>query len=159
MKKLFLICLSVILISSMASCKFIADIGQNLTDSMEEKSESAPKVEEMMAALAENRVSDAKALLHPDVAESSDAAISQMIAYLNGRKVSSFKLNGINLSVSADASGKARAEELCYVATLDDGEIVCVNASYRSDSKSGGFVSFQISLGAFQDYTDLLSAE
>jgi hypothetical protein len=64
----------VLLLGCMTACNFT----QNMSGALAGETEAAPKVEEMMKALAEDRISDAKALMHPQVAQTSDNAIAQM---------------------------------------------------------------------------------
>lgn len=157
MKRSFFVFLIIAVLSAcMVSCNALDNFGENVISSLESDAESVPKIEEMMNALAENRVSDAKDLMHPQVKENSDSAISQMVVYLDGRKVSSMELNEINVNVSSGTSGKTRTEDLCYVATLDDGEIICIAVSYRSHNEEKGFLSFQLLLGV---YTNILNSK
>ena len=89
MKKI--ICFTLVLfalLGCLTACNFI----QNMSGAIAGEAEATPKVEEMMAALADDNASDAKALLHPQVAETSDNAIAQMSAYLAGRKASASAL-------------------------------------------------------------------
>lgn len=100
-----------------------------------------------MAALAENRASDAKALMHTQSAESSDAAIAQMISYLDGRKVSSMELKSINVNTSTGTSGKTRQERVAYQVILTDGVVIYLNVVYLSNNTGTGFAEFQLVLG------------
>ena len=66
MKKV--ICMTLVLlvtIGTLTACSFT----QNASGALAGAAESTPKVEEMMAALAENRTEDAKALMHPEATE------------------------------------------------------------------------------------------
>jgi hypothetical protein len=101
----------------------------------------------MMTALAGNRLSDAKALMHPQVAEASDHAISQMGDYLEGRKVSAMELTSVTVNTSTGTSGNARQERLNYRVTLTDGAVIYLNVVYLSNNQGTGFAAFQIVLG------------
>ena len=92
MKKL--ICF-VLVLSALLGCLTACNFSTNIAGALEDEAESTSKVEEMMTALAENRASDAKALMHPQSAEKADAAIAQMSDYLAGRKISSMELSSI----------------------------------------------------------------
>ena len=132
-----------ILLGCLTACSFT----QNMSGALADTAEATPKVEEMMLALAEERVSDAKALMYPQVAETSDNAIAQMSAYLAGREASSMELKSINVSTSAGTSGKSRQERIAYQVTLTDGAVIYLNVVYRSDNGGTGFASFQLVLG------------
>jgi len=111
------------------------------------EAEATPKVEEMMAALADDNTADAKALLHPQVAETSDAAIAQMSGYLAGRNADTIELISINVNSSAGTAGVTRQERVGYRVALTDGAVIYINAVYLSDSQGTGFASFQVVLG------------
>ena len=128
----------------MTACDFM----DNMLDSLEEKAESAPKAEEMMLALAENRTSAAKALMHPEVSETADKAIDQMSAFLAGRKTSSMELASFGVSVSAGVGGKSREERVDYEVTLTDGTVIYIDTVYLSNHRGAGFTTFQLNLGA-----------
>ncbi len=133
-----------ILLSSLTACNFTQTVSGILTDS----AESTPKVEEMMLALAENRQSDAIALMHPQVADNSEAAIAQMSDYLDGRKVSSLEANSVNINNSVGTSGKSKEEQVIYRVTLTDNTVIFLNVVHLSDNGREGFTSFQLVLGA-----------
>ncbi len=129
-------------------CLFSCDFLQDLTDTLEESARSPLKVEEMLAALSESRIEDAKALLHPqEPAEGLDASIEQMAAYLDGRKAVSMALEGINVNTSVGTSGRSEQEDVLYRITLDDSTVLYVNAVYLSDGDGSGFSSFRLVLG------------
>jgi hypothetical protein len=143
MKKV--ICLSLVvmaLIGCFASC----NISQKFSDVLENMSEASPKVNEMINALAEDNVSDAVALMHPD-AENVDAAIAQMSNYLSGRKAQSISIDGININTSTGTGGEKREEQLTCKVTLTDGVVVYLNAVYLKDKSGEGFITFQLVLG------------
>ena len=85
MKKI--ICFGLVLLA-LFGCLTACNFTQNMSGAIAGEAEATPKVEEMMAALANDNASDAKALLHPQVAETSDQEIAQMSAYLEGREAS-----------------------------------------------------------------------
>ena len=134
---------ALVLICCLASCNFT----QSLSGDMVKESEAAPKVEEMLTALAENRISDAKGLMHSQKAENADAALTQMSEYLEGRKADSIVVTGINVNTSTGASGKTRQETVSYQVTLADGDVIYLSVVYLSDNDSTGFISFQLVLG------------
>lgn len=144
MKKM--ICFSLVivfLLAGMSAC----NLSQNVSGYIADKAEATPKVEEMLRALAEKRTEDAKELMHPQVAGTSDHAVAQMIDYLDGREVSAMQLTNINVRTTAGTSGKTRQEQVAYQVNLNDGTIIYINAVYFSDDTGTGFSSFQLVLG------------
>lgn len=144
MKKI--ICFALVLLV-LLGCLTACHFSQNMSGAMAGEAEATPKAEEMMAALADDNASDAKALLHPQVAETSDNAIAQMRAYLAGRTVSAMDLISINVNVSTGTAGTSRQERVGYRVTLADGAVIYINAVYLSNNQGTGFASFQIVLG------------
>ena len=144
MKKI--ICFSLVLLA-LLGCLTACNFTQNMSGAIAGEAEATPKVEEMMAALAEDNTSDAKALLHPQVAETSDNAIAQMSAYLAGRKANTIELISINISTSTGTAGKTRQERVGYKVTLTDGAVIFLNAVHLSNNQGVGFASFQVVLG------------
>ena len=132
-----------LLLGCFTACNFT----QNMSGAMAGEAEATPKVEEMMAALADDNTYNAKALLHPQVAETSDNAIAQMSTYLAGRKPSAIELKSININTSTGTTGKTRQERVAYQVTLTDGAVIFVNAVFLSNNKGTGFASFQVVLG------------
>ncbi len=128
-------------------CLTACNITQNILGAIADEAEATPKVVEMMAALAEDNASDAKALLHPQVAQTSDKAIAQMSAYLAGRKASVIELTSININTSVGTAGKTRQEQVAYRVTLTDGDVIFINVVYLSNNQGTGFASFQVVLG------------
>ena len=131
------------LLGCLVACNFT----QNLSGALAGEAESTPKVEEMMNALLENRAVDAKALMHPEIAEDCSSAIEQMGAYINGRRATYIELKNISVNTSTGTSGNVRQENVVFKTTLSDGEEIFLNVSYRSDNDGVGFVSFQLILG------------
>ena len=144
MKKI--ICL-VFVILSILSCLTACSFLSNITNKIENNAESKPKIEEMMSLLAENRISDAKNLLHPEANENANESLEQIASYINGRNAGSMKLTNINISSSTGTSGKTRQEQVTYQVTLTDGEIVSLNTIYLSNKAGNGFISIQLALG------------
>lgn len=144
MNKLF--CVTLVLLA-LLGCLTACNFSQNLSGALAGKAESTAKVEEMMTALAEHRMSDAKALIHPQAAEKFDTAITQISTYLSGRKIRSMELTNINVNTSTGTSGKTRQEQVVYQITLNDGEVIYLNVVYLSNSVGSGFASFQLVLG------------
>lgn len=144
MKKLIcLVSVLLILLSCLTACNFT----QKMSGALAGEAECTPKVQEMMTALAENRTTDAKAMMHPQAAETSDAAIAQMRDYMTGREVSAMELKSININTSTGTSGKTRQEQAAYQVTLTDGAVIYLNAVYLSNNAGTGFASFQLVLG------------
>ena len=144
MKKI--ICFGFVLLA-LLGCLTACNFTQNMSGAMIGEAEATPKVEEMMAALADNNTSDAKALLHPQAAETFDNAIAQMSAYLAGRKANAIELVNININTSTGTAGKTRQERVGYKVTLTDGAVIFLNAVYLSNNQGTGFASFQVVLG------------
>lgn len=144
MKKI--ICFALVLLV-LLGCLTACNFTQNMSGAIAGEAEATPKAEEMMAALAADNTSDAKALLHPQVAETSDNAISQMSAYLAGRKASAMELKSINIHTSTGTAGKIRQEQVAYQVTLTDGAVIFLNVVYLSNNQGTGFASFQLVLG------------
>lgn len=143
MKKILCFALVLLVLGSFTACNFT----QNMSGAMAGKAEATPKVEEMMAALSAANTADAKALLHPQVAETSDNAITQMSTYLAGRTVETMELTGITVNTSSGTSGNTRQERVNYRVTLADGAVIFLNVLYLSNNQGTGFSSFQIVLG------------
>lgn len=144
MKKI--ICFGLVLLV-LLGCLTACNFTQNMSGAIAGEAEATPKVEEMMAALADDNTSDAKALMHPQVAETSDNAIAQMRDYLAGRKVSAMELININVNTSTGTAGTTKQERVGYKVTLNDGAVIYLNAVYLSNNQGTGFVSFQVVLG------------
>ena len=144
MKKI--ICIGLVLMV-LLGCLTACNFTQNMSGAIAGEAEATPKVEAMMTALADGNPSDAKALLHPQVAETSDIALAQMSAYLAGRKVSGMELISINVSTSTGTAGQTRQERVGYRATLADSTVIFLNAVYLSNQQGTGFTSFQVVLG------------
>ena len=144
MKRIFSFALVLLVLTCcLAGCSFT----KNTSGAFAGEAEATPKVEEMMAALSEDRTSDAKGLMHPQASETSDDAIAQMSAYLAGREVSAMKQKSISVNTSTGTSGKTRQEQATYQVTLDDGDMVYLNVVYLTNKQGAGFVSFQLVLG------------
>ncbi len=144
MKKI--ICITLVLLVSLG-CLTACFFTQNMSGNLPGKAEATQKVEEMMSVLADDNISDAKALLHPQAAEASEDALAQMSTYLAGRKASSVDLENISINTSVGVSGKTRQERAAYRVTLTDGVVIYLNSIYLSDHKGSGFSSFQLVLG------------
>ena len=140
------ICLTLVILS-ITSCLTACSFTSNIMNVQKDKAESTPKVEEMMSAMAEKSVSDAKSLLHPEANEKADDAIEQIVSYVNGRSVSSMELININVSSSTSISGKMRKEQAVYQVAMADGEIFYLNTVYVTNNDGDGFISFQLVLG------------
>lgn len=143
MKKWICFALVVLVLGSFTACNFT----QNMSGAIAGEAEATPKVEEMMAALAAGNAADAKALLHPQAAETAESAIAQMSAYLAGRKAAAMELIGITVNTSTGTSGNVRQERVNYRITLGDGDMIYINAVYLSNNQGTGFASFQLVLG------------
>ena len=144
MKKFLCIALALIsVVLCITSCNFYTNASGNLAG----ESEASPSVEKMMTALSQKQLSDAKELMHPQVAENSDVQLNQMSDYLEGREAVTIEQTDISVKMSNGTGGKARQEQLTYTVTLDNGEIISLVVSYLSDNEGAGFTSFQIVLG------------
>jgi len=144
MKKLIcLVSVLLILLGCLSACNFT----QRMSSSVGGAASSTPKVEEMMAALSENRTADAKALTHPQAAETADAAIAQMSDYMAGREIGSLEVKNININTSTGTSGKSTLEQVAYQVTLRDGAVIYLNVVYLTNGAGAGFASFQLVLG------------
>lgn len=143
MKKVGLVAVSLVLFIFLTSCTF----SSNMSGLLAGEAEATAEVEEMMLAMAENRESDAKALMHPQATEEAGAAIAQMSTYLDGRKVDSMEPTSINVNTSTGTSGETREEQVTYRVTLDDGVVIHLNVVHLSDNDGSGFSSFQVVIG------------
>lgn len=144
MKKLISVALIFLaILSCLTACNFT----QNLSGALADEAEATSQVEKMMTALAQNRISDAEKLMHPQASEKSDAAMMQMSDFLAGRAAVAMKLRNINVKTSAGTSGKIRQEEVAYQVTLTDGAVIYLNVIYLSNNAGSGFTSFQLVLG------------
>ena len=145
MKKI--ICITLVLLI-LLSCLTACDFAKDLVSSMADNVEATPKVEKMITALADDDMDDAKALLHPQVAETSDTAITQMRDYLAGRTAKTIEITTFNISTSTGTGGKTRQEQATYQVTLSDNTVIFLNMVYLSNNQGSGFVSFQVVLGS-----------
>jgi hypothetical protein len=143
MKKWICFVLVLLVLGSFTAC----NVTQNMSGAIAGKAEATPKVEAMMAALSAANTADAKALLHPQVAETSDNAITQMSTYLAGRTAETMEVTGITVNTSTGTSGNVRQERVNYRVTLADGTVIFLNVLYLSNNQGTGFASFQIVLG------------
>ena len=139
------ICLTLILLS-MLGCLTACACNTNMSGAVTEV-DSFPKVEEMMMVLAQNSMSDAKKMMHPQSVENSDAAIAQMSRYLAGREAISIEQISFNVQNSFSTSGNTMEEHATYTVTLTDGEVLYLTMVYLSDNYGEGFTSFQFVLG------------
>ena len=144
MKKI--ICFALVLLA-LLGCLSACTFSLNMSGAIAGEAEATPIVKEMMAALAGDNTSNAKAFLHPQVTETSDNAIAQMSAYLAGRKASAIELTSINVNTSTGTAGKVRQERVAYQVTLTDGAVIFLNVVYLSNNQGAGFASFQLVLG------------
>ena len=145
MKKFFCFTFVFVIIAfCLSGCNF----NSNVSGALAGDSQATPKVEQMMTALAESRIPDAKAFMHPDANNKPDSAYTQMSQYLSGRKTQSVQLININVKNSSGTAGNIRQEESAYKATLSDGTIVYLNVVYLTNDNGSGFSSFQLVLGA-----------
>ena len=143
MKKILCLTLALLaMIACLTSCNF------NFTGSgLTTETETTAKVEAMMTALATSKKSDALALIHANATEKADGSIDQMIEFIDGRRVSSMELTGINVTSSVGSNGNMRQEQVSYRVALSDGSTIYLTAVYLSNNLGEGFVSFQIVLG------------
>jgi hypothetical protein len=139
MKKSICLALVIVILTALCSCSLIDDMKAAFSGD----AESAKKVTEMMTALCEGRSDDASALLHPEAADGADNDIENMINYIGGRQVVDMKLSGYHINAYASVSGSTKEEEYVYRLEMSDGEILHVNAVYRSNNNGVGFSSFR----------------
>ena len=111
------------------------------------KSQTQPKVEEMMLALAEGDDAAAQALLHPDVDENAEEQLALIKEYLAGRQISSLEQQNVSVNKSVGTGGTVLREEVTYQATLDDNTEIYILASYLDDDNGEGFTAFRIAIG------------
>ena len=126
-----------------AACNFTS----NLSDALGAQTESREIVEKMLQALVEGDTDGALALMHPTTAETASGAVSQMCDFLNGRGVTELTQTSVRVNFSAGTGGKSRQEVASYQVILEDSSEIYVTATYSSDGRGEGFVSFQIVLG------------
>ena len=140
------ICLAIALLMVMC-CLTACNFTSSMLDAGGGKLQATSKVEDMMTAMAENRLEDAKALMHPTAAGQSVDPIAQMSAFLAGRKVTNMQQTNIRVNTSTGTSGKTRQESASFQVTLDDGTTIHLSATYLSNKAGEGFTSFQLVLG------------
>ena len=143
MKRILVVLTLLALLVCLTACNFT----QRLTGALEENAESPVMVDGMMSALAAKNTSDAKDRMHPQVRDSADGAIAQMVSYLAGRSVVSKEVVSINVNTSVGTAGKVLTEQLGYRVTLTDGDVIYLSVTYLSDRDGDGFTSFQLVLG------------
>ena len=127
----------------LASCNFWT----NTSGGSANNTEANQKAEEMITALAENRLSDAKALMHPQKADNIDASLAQMSEFLDGRKANTIEATHVSVHSSAGTAGKTRQETVSYKVTLSDSDVIYISVVYLSNNDGAGFISFQLVLG------------
>lgn len=144
MKKYVSIVLVLILmLMSLNACNF----KQTVSGALAGEAEATPVVENMLSALAENRISDAKSFMHPEAINVSDDAFNQMCEFIAGRKANSVELQNISVNTSVGTAGRIKQEQLTYKVTLSDGDVMNLNVIYLIDNSGIGFTSFQLTLG------------
>ncbi|MBO7303978.1 MAG: hypothetical protein J6V09_01990 [Clostridia bacterium] len=141
MKKI--LCLTLVLVT-LVFCLSSCAILDKLLGALENQLECAPKIEEMMLALAEGRKDDAMALIHPSASDEADAGITQLIGYVDGSKVAEMKAEGININTSLDKS-EGKTEQAVYKITLENGTVMKLEAVYISNDQGDGFIGFKLS--------------
>jgi hypothetical protein len=145
MKKLLsLICLLTLTVCCLGACNFTGNTSGN--PDTEVKADS--KTEEMMLALAENRIDDAKALMYPEKADASAAGLMQIGKYLAGRGFTSIERLTVNTTTSVGTSGNTVQQQASYKVNLTDGEVVYLTLTYYTSDATEGFITFQLVLGA-----------
>ena len=107
MKKILVVLLCITLILSCNSCAFL-------------KMKAEPKVEAMLAALAEGDRETALEMLHPDVRAEGEG-LEQLIDMIDGRKVEKLTCVGIWKNTSVGSNGTVKKEGGSFLAVFDDG--------------------------------------
>ena len=137
----------ILIIATLVACLSSCNFNSNMSGALAGESEATDSVKEMMAALADDNTAAAKALLHPQVAETSDNAIAQMSAFLEGRSASAIELKGIHRTTNTGTAGTSTQDQVSYRVTLTDGVVIFISAVYLSNNRGTGFATFQVVLG------------
>ena len=145
MKKLLCLTLVIVMtVCALSSCALMEKIVMRIL----ENAESPDKVDEMMAALADDQIDDAKVLMHPDVTEDVlGDSLEAMATYLDGRIMLSKQVTSLSVKKNHKNSQKVREESISYNITLSDETVITVETIYISDENGAGFTTFRLALG------------
>ena len=145
MKKLLCLTLVIVMtVCALSSCALMEKIVMHIL----ENAESPDKVDEMMAALADDRIDDAKALMHPDVTEDVIGdSLEALATYLDGRIMLSKQVTSLSVKKNRKKSSKVLEEHISYDITLSDESVITVETIYISDENGAGFTTFRFALG------------
>ncbi len=145
MKKwIYAITVTAILIALLSGCNFNTNYsGAPAAMPME----ADTMVEQMLTALTGADAEKAKALLHADIAEQSDAAIAQMTEYIAGREVTKLERTSLNIKTTTGTAGKVRQGDASFRVQLSDGAEFYLAVTYVSGTGGKGFTAVQIVLG------------
>lgn len=132
-----------ILVSALTSCTFT----QRTSGALAGNERSSEEVKKILSALAENQNENAKALLHPQIADDSQTSVLQLSRYIDGRDAEDLEVINVSVQKSTGVFGTSTQEQVTYKATLSDGEVIYINANYLSDRDGEGFITFQLVLG------------
>lgn len=125
------------------------EIGNTLTDKLEDSAKSPEKIENMLSALCEGRIDDAKGMMHPTATENVEASLNSIIDYLDSRTIKQMSLEGLNVHSSIGTDGNVLEEDMEYLVTLSDGEVIHISSVYISDNHGEGFIKFGLIIGVF----------
>ena len=145
MKKLVIVtCVLLLIALSLTGCNFVNGLKNSIDNPT-----SLAKTEEMITALAENRLNDAKALFHPDAEDVSVVALENLSSLLGGCKSTSILTESININTSFSLTGeKVTYEQATYTIILSDGKRLHASVVYQSDNVGAGFTTFRLAIGA-----------
>ena len=114
-------------------------------------SEASVKVEEMVYALSEGREDDAVALMHPEIRESSQGGIKDMINYIGGRQIESMQMTGYYFNTQVGLTGLIEQEQVTYSVIFTDGTAIAVDSIYTTTPAGTGFERFIVTAAALPD--------
>lgn len=144
MKKVLCLLAAAVLLCVMTGCTFNAHFSDSTGIA---KMQSAPKVETLLEALADEDPDNEFAYIHPEAEEKSEAALAQLKQFLAGRDVRALEQQSASVNTSSGTNGNSRMEKGVFLVTLEDQTTFYISATHLTNSEGEGFASFQFVLG------------
>lgn len=135
--------LIIIMLFSMTGCTFYNSsrgIG---------KSDYADQTQQLLDALSQGDLDSAMKLMHPDAQNNARPGLTQIVDYLDGRKVVSMEQMRIHTQSNSSLTGSTTLEQAGFDLKLDDGTLCSVSMAYMKDSAGEGYTSVQLILGVY----------
>ena len=113
------------------------------------KSDYADQTRQMLDALSRGDMDSAMKLMHPEAKKNARPGLTQIVDYLDGRKVVSMEQMRISTQSNSGLTGRATLEQAGFDLKLDDGTLCSVSMAYMKDSAGEGYTSVQLILGVY----------